>query len=98
MAVDGTWNLTIKTPMGDQNATITLKQEGDALSGDMSGAQGGGPIENGRVEGDAIKWDAKITSPMPMTLSFDGKLEGADLNGTVQLGAFGASTFTGAPA
>jgi len=30
MAVDGKWNITIKTPMGDQNATLTLKQDGSA--------------------------------------------------------------------
>lgn len=98
MAVDGKWNLTIKTPMGDQTATVTLKEEGGALTGEMSGAQGGGPIENGSVDGDTVKWDAKITSPMPMTLEFEGKQEGENLNGSVKLGSFGNSTFTGVPA
>ncbi|MAW82269.1 MAG: hypothetical protein CMI63_18685 [Parvularcula sp.] len=98
MAVDGKWNITIKTPMGDQNATLTLKQEGDALTGEMSGAAGTSPIENGKVEGDTLKWDAKVTNPMPITLSFTGKTEGDAISGDVQLGAFGNSTFTGAAA
>ncbi|WP_425408518.1 hypothetical protein [Hyphococcus sp.] len=98
MAVDGKWNLTIKTPMGDQTGVLTLKQDGDALTGEMSGPQGAAPIENGRVEGDTLKWDAKVTQPMPITLEFAGKEEGGNLSGDVKLGAFGNSTFTGVPA
>lgn len=98
MAIDGKWNLTIKTPMGDQTGVLTLKQEGDALTGEMSGAAGATPIENGAVEGDTLKWHAKVTSPMPITLEFEGKEEGGNLAGSVKLGAFGTSTFSGVPA
>lgn len=98
MAVDGKWNLTIKTPMGDQGGVLTLKQEGDALTGEMTGPQGAAPIENGAVEGETLKWHAKVTSPMPITLEFEGKLNGGDIAGSVKLGAFGTSTFTGTAA
>lgn len=98
MAVDGKWDVVVKTPMGDQTSTLTLKQDGDALTGEMSGDQGTTPIENGRVEGDTLKWDAKVTSPMPITLEFEGKEEGENLSGNVKLGAFGTSTFSGTPA
>lgn len=98
MAVDGKWDLTIKTPMGEQKAVLTLKQEGDALTGEMSGAMGAVPVENGRVEGDRLKWSAKVTSPMPITLEFDGGLDGGDIAGNVKLGAFGSSTFSGTAA
>lgn len=98
MAVNGKWNLTIKTPMGDQKGVLTLKQEGDALTGDMSGAMGAVPIENGKVEGGSLKWHAKVTSPMPITLEFDGKLDGGNIAGSVKLGAFGSSTFSGSAA
>lgn len=98
MAVNGKWNLTIKTPMGDQKGVLSLKQEGAALTGDMSGAMGSVPIENGKVEGASLKWHAKVTSPMPITLEFDGKLDGGNLSGSVKLGAFGSSSFSGTPA
>ena len=98
MAVDGKWNLTIKTPMGEQKAVLTLKQEGDALTGEMSGQAGTSAIENGHVEGDRLKWATKVTSPMPITLEFDGALSGADIAGNVKLGAFGTSTFSGTAA
>jgi hypothetical protein len=35
---------------------------------------------------------------MPITLEFDGKVDGDQLNGNVKLGAFGTSTFSGARA
>ncbi len=95
MAETGKWNLTIKTPMGEQKAQLELVQDGASLSGKMSGAMGAVPIENGKIEGETFKWSAKVTSPMPITLEFSGKREGADLNGSVKLGAFGSSTFTG---
>ena len=95
MAVDGKWNLTINTPMGAQTGAVTLASDGGALTGQMEGQMGTVAIEDGAVDGDAVKWNAKITSPMPMTLEFDGKVEGDNLNGNVKLGAFGSSTFTG---
>ncbi len=98
MAVDGKWNLKIKTPMGEQSGVLELKADGAALSGTMSGNMGSVAIENGSVSGDAVKWSAKVTSPMPITLEFDGKVEGDALNGNVKLGAFGTSTFSGARA
>ncbi|MEM9495134.1 MAG: hypothetical protein AAGA09_03960 [Pseudomonadota bacterium] len=96
MAIDGTYAITMKTPMGDQTGTLTLKQEGDALTGEMSAQGNSTALENGKVEGDKLTWEAKITTPMPMTLEFDGQLEGDAINGNVKLGAFGMSTFTAA--
>jgi len=95
MAVDGKWNIVIKTPMGDQTGVLTLKQEGDALTGEMTSPAGAAPIENGKVDGDVLMWHAKVTSPMPITLEFFGKTEGDAISGTVKLGAFGSSTFSG---
>lgn len=98
MAVDGKWMLKIKTPMGEQSGTLELKADGSSLTGTMSGNMGSVAIENGSVAGEAVKWSAKVTSPMPITLEFDGKVAGDTLNGNVKLGAFGTSTFSGARA
>lgn len=98
MAVNGAWNITIKTPMGDQKGLLSLKQDGATLSGQMSGAMGSVPIEQGAVDGDTLKWLAKVTSPMPVTLEFSGKIDGASIGGSVKLGAFGFSTWSGSAA
>ena len=98
MAADGKWNLTINTPMGAQTGTLTLATNGGELTGQMDGNMGSVPIENGKVDGDKVSWNAKITSPMPMTLEFEGAVDGDAINGNVKLGAFGSSTFSGARA
>ena len=33
MAVDGNWNITMSTPMGERKATLTLKNAGGTLTG-----------------------------------------------------------------
>lgn len=98
MGVDGKWNLKIKTPMGEQSGVLTLAAAGGALTGDMTGNMGSVKIENGKVDGEKVMWHAKVTSPMPITLEFDGKVDGDAINGNVKLGAFGTSTFSGARA
>jgi hypothetical protein len=95
MAVDGKWEIVINSPMGAQKATLDLKTDGGTLSGTQSAAQGSGPLENGKVDGDAVSWSAKITSPMPMTLEFTGKVDGEKLSGSVKAGAFGSFPFNG---
>ncbi|MEM8935692.1 MAG: hypothetical protein AAGC77_04730 [Pseudomonadota bacterium] len=94
MSIDGTYTLNIKTPMGDQAGELTLKQEGDAVTGDMKAATGAATVENGALNGDTITWSANVTSPMPMTLEFEGKVDGDNIAGNVKLGAFGNSTFS----
>ncbi len=98
MAVDGKWNLKIKTPMGEQSGVLSLAAAGAELTGEMTGNMGSVKIENGKVDGDKVMWHAKVTSPMPITLEFDGKVDGDALAGNVKLGAFGTSTFSGSRA
>ncbi|MFN0023920.1 MAG: hypothetical protein ACKVS5_08470 [Parvularculaceae bacterium] len=95
MAVEGKWNLKIKTPMGEQGGMLELMTDGGKLTGNMSGNMGSVAIENGVVAGDNVKWSAKVTSPMPIQLEFDGNVAGDALSGNVKLGAFGTSTFSG---
>ena len=95
MSIDGKWNLTINTPMGAQSSTIDFKSEGSTLTGTQTGAQGAQAIENGAANGDEASWSIDIVVPMPMTLTFNGKVAGDKISGTVTLGAFGDSTFMG---
>ena len=93
MAFDGTYNVSINTPMGKQEGKLTLQQDGTELTGSME--QGGDtvPVKNGKVDGDKATWDVDVTKPMPLTLSFEGTEGGNGLSGNVKLGAFGNSTF-----
>ena len=94
MAIDGKWEIVINSPLGAQKATLDLKTDGASLTGSQQAAQGSGPLENGKVDGNAVSWSAKITSPMPMTLDFAGTVDGDTLAGSVKAGSFGSFPFT----
>lgn len=95
MAVDGTWNVTVNSPMGAQKSTITLKNDGGVLSGTAAGAQGSMDIAGGKADGNNVSWSAAVTTPFPMTLEFTGTVDGDTLNGNVKAGSFGSFPFTG---
>lgn len=96
MAVDGTWKLTVNTPMGAQESTLVVTSSGGTLSGTQSAGSGEGlPIDEGTVSGDNLKWKASISKPMPMTLEFSGTVNGNSMTGSVKLGMFGSQQFTG---
>lgn len=93
--IDGTWDTVIKSPMGDQKATVTFQSSGDALTGTFSGAMGSTEVKNGKVDGDKASWAVDITVPMPMTLTMEATVDGDNLNGMVTAGAFGSFPITG---
>ena len=95
MAVDGKWEIVINSPLGAQKASLEIKTDGTVLTGTQQAAQGSGPLENGKVDGNALTWSAKITNPMPLTLDFAGTVDGDKLSGSVKAGAFGSFPFTG---
>ncbi len=94
MAVDGTYETLVKSPMGDQKGTLTVKTDGDTWTGTQAGAQGTTDV-SGTVEGNTIKWSLAITVPMPMTLTNEATIDGDSITGSVTAGAFGSFPLTG---
>lgn len=94
MAFDGKYNVTINTPMGQQEGVLTLATDGGAVTGSMEAQGDTAEIKNGAVNGDTATWDVDISKPMPMTLSFEAKEAGDGLSGSVKLGAFGNADFS----
>jgi hypothetical protein len=56
MAVDGTWNLTMETPMGERRSTVTLSTAGGALSGKQEAEGNATDIFEGSASGDTASW------------------------------------------
>lgn len=95
MSADGSWKITINTPMGPQEVTAQITTNGDSFTGKTEGRMGSQEI-TGKVEGgDTLVWSADITQPMPMRLDFNAKVEGDKMSGNVKLGAFGNAALTG---
>ena len=95
MAVDGTWDITMSTPMGDRKATLTLKSDGGTLTGTQGADGQSGPIFDGTTSGDDVAWKVSITNPMPLTLAFTGKVEGNAISGEMGIGPMGSFPFKG---
>lgn len=95
MSVAGVFEVTMNTPMGSQGATLTLKEEGDALSGSFAGPMGTQEFEGGKVDGNNASWAISVTTPMAVTLEFNAAVQGDEINGTVATGAFGTFDFNG---
>ncbi len=95
MTADGNWNLTVVTPMGERQATLSLKTNGSALTGSQSADGDTAQIFDGTVNGDKLAWKVSIKQPMDMTLEFNGTVNGDKVSGEVTLGGFGTSSFSG---
>ncbi len=61
--------------------TITLKADGDALTGSVSGRNGDTPISNGKIDGDTIKFDVvREFNGNSMTMHYTGTISGDQIN------------------
>jgi hypothetical protein len=95
MAVDGDWDISVETPIGTRGATLSLSTAGGALTGTQAADGQSTSITDGRVDGDKVSWKVAIVSPMPMTLEFEGTVDGDKITGHANAGAFGAMPFSG---
>lgn len=93
--VDGSYDCVTKSPMGDQKSVFTVETNGDSFTGQNAGAMGSMEVENGRVEGNVLKWTMSMKVPMPMTLDCEATVDGDTLTGTIKAGAFGSMAMSG---
>ena len=94
-AAGETWELTLQTPMGPQVMTATIERKGDAFTGTIASAELPSQAINGKIAGNALTWTVSLTKPMSIKLSFDAKVDGEAMTGTVKLGMFGKAALSG---
>ncbi len=68
--MQGKWNITLKTPMGDRAGVLELNIQGATLTGSLSDGEHYAEISEGKVAGNKLSWSAKITKPMNMKFKF----------------------------
>ena len=95
MPVAGTYEVSVKSPMGDQNGTFTVVVNGDSFSGSLNGGMGSMDITGGKVSGDSLSWSMDMKVPMPMTLDCTATVDGDAMTGDVKAGVFGSMPLTG---
>jgi hypothetical protein len=94
MRAQGKWNITINTPMGDKSGVLDLKVDGDRLTGSLSDADHFATISDGRIEGNQLKWSAKITKPMRLSFKFTATVDADHIRGEAKH-LFGSAPFSG---
>lgn len=95
MSVEGTWDLTISTPMGRIRAVVELRREGDRLIGTAHGAGEEVPLRDVTLDGNQLTWLQAITRPLRLNLAFAVTVEGDTLTGTSRAGRLPASKVAG---
>jgi hypothetical protein len=63
MAVDGTYEITITTPMGTRTHTLILETNNNALDGTLTGPFGNQSISDGTINGNDISWSVELKPP-----------------------------------
>lgn len=92
----GKWAFSVVTENGTGTPTVTIKQDGEKLSGTYESARlGVRPLEGTR-KGDAIRFVLKGSADGMPDLTFEGVMVDADnMKGTVDMGGMGSATFSG---
>ena len=95
MNIDGIYDCVAKTPLGEQKIVITLKSEGNMVTGRAEGDIGGADIEDGRLDGNVFTWTMDVSKPMPMGLKGEVRIDGDSFTGSVKSMLFGEFPVTG---
>jgi hypothetical protein len=90
----GGWDLTVDTPQGPNTSTLTLKLDGDKLSGDLASPAGSAPV-SGTFSAGTVAVTANLDiQGTTLQLGITGKMDADTMTGSVKLGDFGEFPFT----
>ena len=92
----GTWNLAINLGQGEKTATLNLQQEGERVTGSISGAFGAGEIANASTTPGG---ELRFTVPLEIEgqtkeATFTGTVSGDQMRGPVTVVGMSPGTFT----
>jgi imidazolonepropionase-like amidohydrolase len=95
--VTGTWTLTVTTPGGNQQATLTLTQKGTDVGGTFANPDfGTAELRNGTVSGKEISFTVTLSPPgSTIEVTFRGNVEGNAMSGTATVPGQGSFDFSG---
>jgi hypothetical protein len=77
--LSGTWTTKFDSQVGEQSYTYTFKVEGGKLTGHAKSNLGEGPLSDGKVEGDTVKFVENLDyQGQALAISYEGKIVSAD--------------------
>ena len=91
----GTWDLNLTTPNGPMTVALTLKKDGEKLSGTIAGPQGEVAIQ-GTQKDKVVNFNFSVQTPNgPFAITMNGNQEGEAIAGTIDFGGQGQAEWTG---
>lgn len=92
--VDGVWDITVETPNGTGTPTLTLKQDGENLTGTYKGRYGESSVK-GTIKGTDIQFTVTINvQGQDLQIEYTGTVDGDTMKGKAKFGEFGEGNFT----
>jgi hypothetical protein len=93
--LSGTWNLNVNLGQGEKAVTLNLQQEGERLSGSISGSLGTGEISNASMTGGEVRFTVALEiEGQTKEATFTGMLAGDQIRGTVTVVGLSPGSFT----
>lgn len=93
-SIAGDWDLVLQSPQGAMTVALTLKQDGEKLTGEFVSPLGAMPV-NGTYANDKMAITAKLdVQGMSLEFALNGTLAGDAIAGTAKAGSFGEFPFT----
>ncbi len=81
--ISGRWRAEFNTPDGEQRVnTFVFKVDGDKVTGTVAGAQDEAPIQDGKIQGDEISFNAERFFGK---VAYKGKVRGDEIQFTASL-------------
>jgi aerobic carbon-monoxide dehydrogenase large subunit len=93
--VDGTWKLTLATPLGPQTFSGVFATSGNVITGVLASGDLEPAKFEGTLDGSNAIWDLKVTKPIKITLKYNVQFDGDKLVGKVKMGIFGSAKLVG---
>jgi hypothetical protein len=92
----GTWNVVVNTAQGDRTISLTLQQEGERITGSISGPLGAGEISNGSASNTGeVRFTVTVNvEGQTKEATFTGNLANNQIRGNVAIVGSAPGTFT----
>ena len=88
-------DVTVNSPQGANTTLVTLKQDGEKVSGIFKSQQGQLPFEGGTLTGSDLTFTFTVTTQgMQIPITLTGKVEGATMTGKADFGGFAQGDWT----
>ncbi|MFD1676184.1 DJ-1/PfpI family protein [Alicyclobacillus fodiniaquatilis] len=92
---DGTWKVTISTPIGKQNVLFQISTKDGLVNGTATQDEERVEFVNPIITGNRMMWSQRITKPMSLELKFDVTINGNTMVGIAKAGLLPRSKVEG---